>query len=316
MRLTRGELASLGDKLVALRNGTNLRYIHEDSLGSTSVVTDSSGAQYGYTRYYPYGSSRDSGGSLDTSKKFTGQRLDGTGLYYYGARYYDPVIGRFISPDTIVPNPANPQSLNRYSYAFNNPCRYTDPTGHDGEEAVAVIGVVPIIIMIPGVGWVIGGFVVFGVVAGGYVAYTTGFFSAVGQGIRDLTSIFSPSSYPLPSGWAWDTTKPMGHNTLEMVPVGQTATLSPTESVKIGDSLNTNIYTASSTGEKIKDKEAHPENWEKDGDPRVEPARGKYAGGQSVRQAWRNKVTGEALDEHTIYGKSGAVRHHNYGEYK
>jgi RHS repeat-associated protein len=94
------------------------------------VVTNSSGAQYGYTRYYPYGSTRSSSGSLDTDKKFTGQRLDGTGLYYYGARYYDPTIGRFISADPIVPNPANPQSLNRYSYCLNNPLRYVDPSGH------------------------------------------------------------------------------------------------------------------------------------------------------------------------------------------
>jgi len=131
MRLVRREVASLV-VLVALRNGSNLRYIHLDSLGSTSVVTDSSGAQYGYTRYYPYGSTRDSSGSLDTNKKFTGQRLDGTGLYYYGARYYDPVIGRFISPDTVGPNPTNPQSLNKYSYCFNNPLVYTDPTGNWG----------------------------------------------------------------------------------------------------------------------------------------------------------------------------------------
>jgi RHS repeat-associated protein len=61
---------------------------------------------------------------------FTGQRLDGTGLYYYGARYYDPEIGRFISPDTIIPDPANPQALNRYSYCINNPLKYNDPTGH------------------------------------------------------------------------------------------------------------------------------------------------------------------------------------------
>jgi len=46
------------------------------------------------------------------------------------ARYYDATIGRFISPDTIVPNPANPQSLNRYSYCLNNPLKYIDPTGH------------------------------------------------------------------------------------------------------------------------------------------------------------------------------------------
>ncbi len=46
------------------------------------------------------------------------------------ARYYDATIGRFISPDTIVPEPFNPQSLNRYSYCLNNPLRYVDPSGH------------------------------------------------------------------------------------------------------------------------------------------------------------------------------------------
>jgi hypothetical protein len=49
---------------------------------------------------------------------------------YYGARYYSPVIGRFVSADTIVPNAANPQAFNRFSYVRNNPLRYTDPTGH------------------------------------------------------------------------------------------------------------------------------------------------------------------------------------------
>ena len=52
------------------------------------------------------------------------------GLYYYGARYYDPALGRFIQPDSIVPSPANSQALNRYAYVYNNPLRYTDPTGH------------------------------------------------------------------------------------------------------------------------------------------------------------------------------------------
>jgi len=46
------------------------------------------------------------------------------------ARYYLPGIGRFVSADTIVPNPADPQSFNRYSYGLNNPLRYVDPTGH------------------------------------------------------------------------------------------------------------------------------------------------------------------------------------------
>jgi RHS repeat-associated protein len=69
-------------------------------------------------------------GSMPTDKKFTGQRLDGTGLYYYNARYYDPEIGRLISPDTLVPNPTNPQAFNRYSYVLNNPLKYIDPSGH------------------------------------------------------------------------------------------------------------------------------------------------------------------------------------------
>jgi RHS repeat-associated protein len=117
-------------RFVALKNGSNLRYVHLDHLGSTSVVTNTSGTEYGRIRYYPYGSQRDSSGFLDTDKKFTGQRLDGTGLYYYGARYYDPVIGRFISPDTVGPSPLNPQSYNRYSYCFNNPLALIDPTGN------------------------------------------------------------------------------------------------------------------------------------------------------------------------------------------
>ncbi len=49
---------------------------------------------------------------------------------YYGARYYDPAIGRFAQPDSLIADLYNPQSLNRYSYALNNPVRYTDPTGH------------------------------------------------------------------------------------------------------------------------------------------------------------------------------------------
>ena len=51
------------------------------------------------------------------------------GLYYHGARYYDPTIGRFISPDTVVPSEMNPQTLNRYSYVINNPLKYGDPSG-------------------------------------------------------------------------------------------------------------------------------------------------------------------------------------------
>jgi len=53
-----------------------------------------------------------------------------TGLYNYNARLYDPVIGQFISADSIIPQKFNPQSLNRYSYCLNNPLIYNDPNGH------------------------------------------------------------------------------------------------------------------------------------------------------------------------------------------
>jgi uncharacterized protein RhaS with RHS repeats len=51
-------------------------------------------------------------------------------LYYYNARYYDPSLGQFISPDTLVPDPSNVQAYNRYMYALGNPLRYNDPSGH------------------------------------------------------------------------------------------------------------------------------------------------------------------------------------------
>ncbi len=68
---------------------------------------------------------------MPTDYGFTGQKFDASdGLMYYGARYYDAALGRFISADTIVPSTYNPQALNRYSYVLNNPVRYVDPSGH------------------------------------------------------------------------------------------------------------------------------------------------------------------------------------------
>jgi len=81
-------------------------------------------------RYYPYGTDRPGSGNPATDYRFTGQRQEGTiGLYDYGARFYDPLLGRFLSADTVVPEPGNPQALNRYAYVLNNPLKYTDPSG-------------------------------------------------------------------------------------------------------------------------------------------------------------------------------------------
>ena len=82
-------------------------------------------------RYVPYGKERWAAGASPTDFGYTGQRFEADlGLYDYNARYYNPTLGRFISTDMIVPNVANPQDLNRYAYAANNPLRYVDPTGH------------------------------------------------------------------------------------------------------------------------------------------------------------------------------------------
>jgi RHS repeat-associated protein len=61
---------------------------------------------------------------------FTGQRKDETGLHFYNARLYNSSLGLFVSADSIVPDVADPQALNRYAYVRNNPVKHTDPSGH------------------------------------------------------------------------------------------------------------------------------------------------------------------------------------------
>ena len=78
-----------------------------------------------------YGGERWRSGTLPTDRQYTGQRRDlYINLYQMGARWYDPYLGRWISPDTIIPDLANPQSLNRYSYVRNRPLNRIDPSGH------------------------------------------------------------------------------------------------------------------------------------------------------------------------------------------
>jgi len=124
-----------GSTLIAIRTAHTgeMRYIHADHLGSTNLVTDATGAVIQNISYFPYGKTHteiyETGERVN--RRYTGQEIDdSTGLYFYNARYYDPSLGRFIQADTIVPNPRNPQSFNRYAYTYNNPINYTDPSGH------------------------------------------------------------------------------------------------------------------------------------------------------------------------------------------
>jgi RHS repeat-associated protein len=70
-------------------------------------------------------------GSINQTRGFTGHEFDPeTGFHYYGGRYYDQDISRFVSPDPYVQEPNNPQNLNRYSYVLNNPQSLVDLSGH------------------------------------------------------------------------------------------------------------------------------------------------------------------------------------------
>ncbi|MCK5180633.1 MAG: RHS repeat-associated core domain-containing protein, partial [Candidatus Omnitrophica bacterium] len=132
-----------GTRVASLTNGAAM-YYHADHLGGANVLTDGEGGVKEIIEYSPFGeySRHDKYGTDEEIARFyfTGQRKDDeTGLYYYGARYYDPDIGRFITPDTIIQSPGNPQTFNRYGYCGNNPVNYTDPTGHFFGFLVALV---------------------------------------------------------------------------------------------------------------------------------------------------------------------------------
>jgi len=116
---------------VAMRTGGNTFYLLNDHLTSTAITTNSSGVRQTELRYFAYGGTRYDAGGQMTIYRYTGQRVEtGTGLYDYGARWYDPAIGRFLAADSIVPNPGDSQALNRYMYVAGNPLKYVDPSGH------------------------------------------------------------------------------------------------------------------------------------------------------------------------------------------
>ncbi len=125
-------------------------FYHGDHLGSSSFITDDAGAVYQHLEYFPYGESwvEEGGSGQMPYYRFTGKELDPeTGLYYYGARYYDPVLSRWISADPAVekflPRENKPKdkqlpglggiynsaNLGVYGYSHNNPVVYTDPDG-------------------------------------------------------------------------------------------------------------------------------------------------------------------------------------------
>jgi RHS repeat-associated protein len=111
-------------------------FYHQDATGNLAAITNESGDVVWRADVRPFGQGTPS--SPDYALRFLGQPREADlgvedGLYHLGARYYDPLTGRFLSPDPLALTnitPVEPQRLNRYSYALNNPFRYTDPTGY------------------------------------------------------------------------------------------------------------------------------------------------------------------------------------------
>jgi len=108
-------------------------FYHSDHLGSSSVITESTGSISGEMQYYPFGMKFHDSFANNIYHEYTDQESDNeTGLYYYGARYYDSSLAKFVSPDPIR------EYLNPYSYVLNNPFRFKDPDGRTVVEIEAV----------------------------------------------------------------------------------------------------------------------------------------------------------------------------------
>jgi RHS repeat-associated protein len=106
--------------------GGAVRYYHADALGSIIGLSDETGQEVTQYVYDPFGNVTISGEASDNPFQYTGRENDGTGLYYYRARYFSPELQRFISEDPIG---FEGGTVNLYEYVQNTPINLTDPLG-------------------------------------------------------------------------------------------------------------------------------------------------------------------------------------------
>jgi len=131
------------DRLVGVKDSSgDVLFYHPDHLGSSTLVTDINGAVVEEMEYEPFGSPVE---SSDERYTYTGQEQDvESGLMYYGARYYDPDLAKFVQTDPVIGDIYNPQDLNKYAYVRNNPFKYVDPDGEFLCGGLCIIGGVAI----------------------------------------------------------------------------------------------------------------------------------------------------------------------------
>ncbi len=123
----------VGDLLLAKKDASGRTWYHADETGSIRATTNAAGARVARFDYTPFGQPLGTTPVANAQdRRFAGHRIDpDNDLIYMGARYYSPSIGKFISPDPIIPGTFQPMAANRYAYAYNNPLSYVDPLGLD-----------------------------------------------------------------------------------------------------------------------------------------------------------------------------------------
>ncbi len=112
------------DEVFARTDAAGTANFLADALGSTLALTDPTGSTLAQYTYEPFGNTTITGLSLNPSQ-YTGRENDGTGLYFYRARYYSPALQRFVSEDPV----GFVGGINLYAYAGDSPTNYRDPDG-------------------------------------------------------------------------------------------------------------------------------------------------------------------------------------------
>ncbi len=125
------------DEIFSRADAAGSRSFLTDALGSTIALTDSDGKSQTQYAYAPFGNTVLSGSPNTNSFQYTGRENDGTGLYYYRARYYSPAYNRFISED---PLRFAAGDSNFYSYARNSPTNLNDPSGKFVPVVLCAVG--------------------------------------------------------------------------------------------------------------------------------------------------------------------------------
>jgi RHS repeat-associated protein len=311
---------------------TTTTYYHGDHLGSSRFLSSYNGTPMWEATYLPYGqewNGPSGGGPVSPNHyKFTGKERDGeSGLDYFGARYYASAQGRFLSPDEFTGGPvdafsasdplppgplpyaevANPQSLNKYAYALNNPLNYVDPDGH--EDAVATVETVKsgtkiitrlIVTESPKAA---GGAAAGGAAAGG--AVLTGLsFGLVGAAALAAYSSFDLTRAQIEQEALF---AEVGEQNRQKLLQQQQQQEKEKEKGKEPSAAGAGSRKGSGRdfSDLIRNFQNNTGQWEMTA-VHAEPATGKKArGGSSVQEVYTNKETGETIVRHTLYDKNG-----------